>query len=542
MHDRPQRGAQPPGTLRVGVVTVAPAQGLGEVVVRTHHVAHELRAPRGGRTAQGLASALQRLIGEAVEGGVAPTARLEPVQREPPHALEHPVPRRRAGRVGDHQRGVHELVDQGVEALVVAVGARQPAGGAAIEGSSEHGEMLEQLALVRAEEVVGPPDRLGHAAVARRAAEPRPIEHVGALAEAFGDLGRTHRAGARGGDLQCEREPVQPAAQIHDGIEVGTLDAHTGLAGALEEQLDRRPGQRIGRADSRHLERRQRDDGLAGQLQRRPAGGQHRRLLADLEDAPDRAGRRLQEVLAVVDQEQHLAIAGRVQQRLERLEPQLRGERARDGVGIVDAGQVHAARAEREALRGARHRFVGECGLAHTARPDQRDETPGLQPAVDVVELVITTEQPHPRSRRQPTERGGPAGAVAASPRPAGDVTRRATSRARPRGAVHVRRTDDDDEPTVGEVLARLQLGVEALVGASALTTSDRVRRVDGHATAVLTQLVEHGLRAGGRAGDTGGEEGQTAGGGGGEDELGMDMSVLLVRVGRGPIDHAPVA
>ena len=68
------RGAQPPGTLRVGVVTVAPAQRLGEVVVRTHHLAHELRAPRGGRAAQGLASALQRLIGEAVEGGVASTA------------------------------------------------------------------------------------------------------------------------------------------------------------------------------------------------------------------------------------------------------------------------------------------------------------------------------------------------------------------------------------------------------------------------------------------------------------------------------------
>ena len=385
-------------------MTVAPAQRLGEVVVRTHHLAHELRAPRGRRAAQGLASALQRLIGEAVEGGVAPTARLEPVQREPPHALEHAVPRRRAGRVGDHQRGVHELVDQGVEALVVAVEARQPAGGARIERSGEHGEVLEQLALVLAEEVVGPSDRLGHAAVARRAAEPRPIEHVGALAEAFGDLGRTHRACSRGGDLERQREPVQPAAQVHDGIEVGTLDAHAGLAGALEEQLHRRPRQRIGRADRRHLERRQRHHGLAGQLQRRPAGGQHGRLLADLEDAPDRAGRRLQEVLAVVDQEQHLAIAGRVQQRLERLEAELRGERARDGVGIVDAGEVHAARTEREAIRGARHRFVGECRLAHTARPDQRDETPGLQPAVDVVELVVTTEQPHPRSRRQPTE------------------------------------------------------------------------------------------------------------------------------------------
>ena len=272
---------------------------------------------------------------------------------------------------------MHKLVDQDVEAPVLAVEARQSAGGDHIERPGEHSELFEQLALVLAEEVVGPSDRLGHAAVARRPAEPRSIEHVSALPEACGDLGRTHRACSRSGDLEREREPVQPPAQVHDGIEVAAVDVHPGLPGAFEEQLHRRPHQRIGGADRRHFERRQRDHGLAGQLQRRPAGGQHGRLLADLEDAPDRAGRRLQEVLAVVDQEQHLAIAGRVQQRLERLEAELRRERARDSVGIVDAGEVHAARTEREAIRGPRHRFVGECRLADTARPDHRDETPG---------------------------------------------------------------------------------------------------------------------------------------------------------------------
>ena len=79
MHDRPHRRAQSPGTLRVGVVAVAPAQRLGEVVVRAHHFAHEFRTPGGRRAAHRLASALQRLIGKSVEDGVAPTACLEPV-------------------------------------------------------------------------------------------------------------------------------------------------------------------------------------------------------------------------------------------------------------------------------------------------------------------------------------------------------------------------------------------------------------------------------------------------------------------------------
>ena len=63
-------------------------------------------------------------------------------------------------------------------------------------------------------------------------------------------------------------------------------------------------------------------------------------MLADLEDAPDRAGRGLDQVLAVVDEEQRLSIAGRVEQGLERLVAELGGEGARDGFGIVDAREV----------------------------------------------------------------------------------------------------------------------------------------------------------------------------------------------------------
>ena len=442
---------------------------------------------------------------------------------------------------------MHELVDQGVEAGIVGAEARQPAGGAGVERPGEHGQVLEQLALVRAEEVVGPSDRLGHAAVARRAAKSRPIEHVGAVPEAFGDLGRTHRAGARGGDLQRQREAVQPPAQLHDGIEVGPLDAHAGLAGALQEQLDGGPGLRVGRADVRHLEGRQRDHGFAGQLQRRPAGGQHRRLLADLEDASDGAGRRLQQVLAVVDEEQHLAIARRVQQRPERLEPQLGGERARDGPGIVDAGQVHTARAECESLGRTGRGFVGERGLAHTARADQRDEAPGPQPAVDVVELEVTPEQPHPAhvaSLR--TVAGRPERLRHRPGRPPAPTSRRGRRRdARPGGAVHVGRADRDDEPAVGEVLARQPLGVEALVGAGALAASDRVRRVDGHAAARRTQLVERYLRAlagGRRPGRTGAEEGESAGGGGDDEPGDGHVDAPRGEWGVAGIGHAPVA
>ena len=43
--------------------------------------------------------------------------------------------------------------------------------------------------------------------MASRAAEPRAVEHVGAVAEPFGDLGRTDRPCSSGGDLDRERKP-----------------------------------------------------------------------------------------------------------------------------------------------------------------------------------------------------------------------------------------------------------------------------------------------------------------------------------------------
>ena len=235
---------------------------------------------------------------------------------------------------------MHQLVDQHVEALVVVIEARKATGVARIERSDVYGEVFEQLAFVGAEEVIGPSDRLGHAPMTGGAAESRPIEHISAVTQAVGDLGRAQGARSRGGDLERQGQPVEASAQIDDGIEIRSIDVHARIAGAFEEQLDRGPRQRIECVDGRHLERCQGHDRLAGQLERRSARGEHCRLLADLEDAADRAGRSLDQVLAVVDEEQRLSIAGRVEQGLERLVAELGGEGAGDGIGIVHAREV----------------------------------------------------------------------------------------------------------------------------------------------------------------------------------------------------------
>ena len=98
-----RRAARPAAVRRRGDCTsAAPRPGR----LRTHHLAQGVRAPHGRRAAQGLASPLQRLVSEAVEGCVAPASRLEPVEHETAHAFEQRGTRRQAGRVGDHQGGV----------------------------------------------------------------------------------------------------------------------------------------------------------------------------------------------------------------------------------------------------------------------------------------------------------------------------------------------------------------------------------------------------------------------------------------------------
>ena len=276
VHDRPHARTQSPRALRVGVVAVAPAQRLGEVVVTAQHVVHDLGTPSRRGAAQRLASTLQSDVGKAIEGGVERAAGREVLQGEAPNTLEQPVARRRPRRVGDDQRRMHQLVYQHVEAPVVVIEAREATGGAAIERSDVHGEVVEQLAFVGAEEVIRPSDRLGHAPVTCCAAVARPIEHVGALTQPIDDLGRAHRARSCRGDLEREGESVEPPAQVDDGVEVGALDVHTGVAGAFEEQLDSGAGERIEGVDGGHLERSQGHDRLARQLQRRPAGGEHR--------------------------------------------------------------------------------------------------------------------------------------------------------------------------------------------------------------------------------------------------------------------------
>ena len=179
------------------------------------------------------------------------------------------------------------------------------------------------------------------------------LEQVESLAEPVEDLrgGEDTRAG--GGELDRERQLVEPAAELGDRLV--RLEAR-----ALAEELDR----------LRLRERRHRVVDLA--LIRSSSRLVTRSLRLGRPRAAARAGRRLDHLLEVVEQQQELALAdvlGEAVLRPERLRDRLRHER-----GVAQRGQADPEDARLECGHELGGGLDGEAGLARAAGAGEGDQ------------------------------------------------------------------------------------------------------------------------------------------------------------------------
>ena len=186
----------------------------------------------------------------------------------------------------------------------------------------------------------------------------------------------------RGGELQCEREPVEPPADRRDvggGSRVVDVDGNAGGPRPLEEHPAGRRcrhGRRVVRG--RQRERLERPLELRADPQRCPAGGQHDETRAARHQLGDPGGR-ADHLLEVVEDDEQPPVAERV------------GEPVDDGaVGLPDAESAgerrqHEARLAQRGELDDRHLPLdvagqvagdgeGERGLTHTARAGQREQ------------------------------------------------------------------------------------------------------------------------------------------------------------------------
>ena len=177
----------------------------------------------------------------------------------------------------------------------------------------------------------------------RVATEPRAIEDVDAVGQSRGDLRNAHRPRPCRGDLDRERQAVESAAEVDDDRKIVVVDVGARVAAPFEEQLHRWACPRVA-VTGRNGQRRERDDRLARHLERGAAGGDDCRLVARAEHLHDRGGHGIEQVLAVVDEQQHGPIVRRAEERVERVEAEVVGDGAGHDRLVVHAGQIDEAR------------------------------------------------------------------------------------------------------------------------------------------------------------------------------------------------------
>jgi hypothetical protein len=245
---------------------------------------------------------------------VAHTRVVEVFERVLADGLEQPVARGAIGLfLGNHQRLVDELPET-VDHIELGSGVdrhrlRRVQG----EPAREHAQAVEQCLLVGVEQCVRPVNRGSECLVTlhRRA---RPAgEETESLVDASRDLTRRHHAGAGGGQLDRERDAVEAAADLRDGghVLVGRSEATARVPRPVHEELHGVARKERGRVRIVvvDVERSHHEEAFTAHAESFATGREHAHRRAGSEDRVDEPRRRHDQVLAVVEHEQELAVA-----------------------------------------------------------------------------------------------------------------------------------------------------------------------------------------------------------------------------------------
>ena len=336
------------------------------------------RAPCGPRRARPpRPGARSRTRGSSRASGSAAPPRRRPA------ASERCRPAPRGGRATSHGRAV---VADGRRAL------RRHAAG-------EDREPLGERALGVGQQVPAPVDDGAQRAVARQRGAAAAGEQPEAVVEPRGDLSARHRAQPRGGQLDGQRQAVEPAADLDDRGDVVRVDGEAGRRrrAAVGEQLrppDRRAPRRRRRVGGRarpaagprparsptmpsgsRLVARMRTPGQRAEQLVGEAAAALDQVLAVVEDEQGGRGRRARRRTRCIASRRRDARRGALEQRRPRAGRARRAPPAARSPRLADRGELDQPDAVRApSVRSVRAGLAGQPGLAGAARADQRDE------------------------------------------------------------------------------------------------------------------------------------------------------------------------
>ena len=217
-----------------------------------------------------------------------------------------------------------------------------------------------------------------------RRAAPHPQE-LQAVVQAGGKAFDPKHLDARGGELDGQRQAVKPAANLDDqrGVRVGQREVFDGRSHALDEQLHGGKSRRLGgRQPGRRLRAAERCEAVLAFTrypERFPAGRQDAYAWRSAEKRRRQAGHRLDEMLAVVEQQQHPIVSKGSDKGGKRIfgadfQTEHGRNRARHQAGVAERCQVDQPDAVFVAGDHALGDGEGDRGLADTSGPDDRHQ------------------------------------------------------------------------------------------------------------------------------------------------------------------------
>ncbi len=300
-------------------------------------------------------------------------------------AIMRPV----ASDIGNDERFCHEVGEMVGDVVARGI-AGDGAGGLHQEIAGEDAELAQQARLPLGQQVVAPVECRAQRALPgqRRAAAGGEIFEP--VVEQRRDFRRVEHDRARRRKLDRERDAVEPPADGGDRAEILLVmpEVRAQRLGAGHEQLDRGVIERAfggGLQFRRHAERRDAIDMLAVDAQPFAAGGENDGARAAGDDGLDQPRHGIDDMLAIVENEQQAPRADRARNRLRRnllaflLDGEHAGDRRRHQARIGQRRQFDQQPVGIVSRRRRSCRLQRQRRLADAARPDQADDPIGRQ-------------------------------------------------------------------------------------------------------------------------------------------------------------------
>jgi hypothetical protein len=205
------------------------------------------------------------------------------------------------------------------------------------------------------------------------------------VGQAIEDLPHAEDSGSDRGELNGQRQTIEPAAQRDDRclVRASELERARCRSRALTEQHDgfvlSQMIERFCSVSRRHLQRRNGDDVLAWHLERLAARRDHRQPGRSPKDLGHQRSHRSEKVFTVVEQEQQLPVLQVGEQDLQRLDAGLVSEvqGCKHGVGyegaIANLGELDQPRAVRESPSEIGRNPKSEAGFPDTSWAHEAD-------------------------------------------------------------------------------------------------------------------------------------------------------------------------